>query len=191
MRKAWMALALGLILGLAPLASRPALALSCVHPRDQLPRLPLIVQAKVEKVEPRFKLPGRGQPADDITLTVSRYFKGEGPAKLEAVFDGLGWETMSPVGSEVIMGFMVDENGSYQSGACSLRISAKPTNGFEAEMLALIQKEYGEGRAPLPGPETAPTESGPLAQWALWGSLGALAALIVALRLRQSAKAKR
>lgn len=185
MRKQLITLTLGLLLGLSALSPRPAAALSCVHPRDQLPRLALIVQGKVEKVAPRLRLPGSTERPEDITLAVSRYFKGEGTAKLEAVFDGIGWEEMSPVGSEVIMGFHLDEKGEYRSGACSLRINAQPTNAFETEMIDLIRTQYGEGRAPQAGGGDGQVAQEPRGQWILWAGLGGLAALILYLRLRR------
>lgn len=187
MRK--LALTLGLLLGLSTLAPRPAAALSCVHPSDQLPGLALIVQGRVEKVAPRLRLPtwsGPPSQPEDITLTVSRYFKGDGPAKLDAVFDGIGWETMNPVGSEVIMGFHLDESGNYRSGACTLRLNALPTNAFETEMLVLVRSRYGEGRAPTGG-EPAPAAV-PRGQWLLWAGMGALGALTAGLWLRRRGK---
>lgn len=183
MRKQLVTLTLGLLLGLSALTPRPVAALSCVHPHDQLPTLALIVQGKVEKRAPRLRLPGASERPEDITLAVSQYFKGEGPAKLEAVFDGMGWEEMSPVGSEVIMGFMLDEKGQYRSGACTLRMNAQPTNAFETETLNLIRTQYGEGQAPQPGGEQVAGE--PRGQWVLWTGLGALGALSLYLRLRR------
>jgi hypothetical protein len=188
MRKRLMTLTMGLLLGLSILAPRPAAALSCVHPRDQLPTLPLIVQGKVERVAPHFRLPGTNERPESITLAVSRYFKGEGPEKLEAVFDGMGWETMNPVGSEVIMGFWIDEQGEYKSGACTLRISAQPTNAFESEMVDLIHARYGEGRAPIPGNDHEQVVSAPRGEWVLWVTLGGFTALILYLRLRRKGR---
>lgn len=187
MRKRLLTLTLGLLLGLSILPPRPAAALSCVHPRDQLPGLAVIVQGKVEKVAPRFRLPGSGEQPEEITLTVSRYFKGEGPATLEAVFDGSGWEKMNPVGSEVIMGFHFDEKGEIRSGACNLRINAQPTNPFETEMIDLIRTQYGEGRAPN-RPTAEPASAEPRGEWVLWVSMGALAALTAGVWLRRRGK---
>lgn len=190
MRKRMATLTLGLLLGLSTLTARPAAALSCLHPADQLPNMQLIVQGRVEKVSPRFRLPSiggmqtiGGERPEDITLAVSRYYKGSGPAQLEAVYDGMGWGQMSPVGSEVIMEFHLDEKGAWRSGACSLRINATPQNEFDNELLTLIKAQFGEGHPPS-GETAAPVPEGNRGVWVLWTALGLLGALTAYLRFR-------
>lgn len=190
MRKQIIALTLGLSLGLATMAPRPAAALSCLHPHDQLPMLALIVKGKVEKIEPRLRLPNSTERPEDLTLQASWYLKGEGPTQLKAVFDGMGWERMNPIGAEVIMGFMLGEDGTYRADACTLRINAQPTNQFETETIDLIKAQYGEGKAPKPG-TNQPESDGSGGQWLLGASLGALALLTGGLWLRRRAKQSR
>lgn len=86
MRLRIVALLLGVLAPVVPLLPGQALSLSCVHPKDQLQDLALIVEGKVAKLTSAGELAPAGKPwlADfrrqAATLEVSRYFKGEGPA---------------------------------------------------------------------------------------------------------------
>jgi hypothetical protein len=194
-------LTLGLLALFLPLMPRPAAALSCIHPKDALPGYALLVKAKVLKLEretpPRAGISGvitiGASEAYKVTLAVERYFKGQGPAELHVRYDGMGWAQMAPVGSEIIVGFHLDEEKHYAAGPCSLMMNAKPGNEFEAEMLTIILEQYGEGKAPSaeapvpvpPGLPSPPAPEGKQGWWILWTAMGALAlgvASVVILR---------
>lgn len=177
---------LALVFSLMP---RPAAALSCVHPMDQLPSYVLLVEAKVTKASPKQKSILSGAQPQSITLAVKRYFKGEGPAELKAVYDGMGWEEMKPVGSELIMGFYLD-GATYKADACTLKMNAQPSNDFEKEMLTLIQQQFGEGKAPEGGPVAPAEPTKNLGTWLLWAGLGALVVLVAGITLSKRAKSK-
>jgi hypothetical protein len=196
-RKLLVSLTLVFSMCAALLLPRPAAALSCVHPMDQLPRYTLLVEAKVTQVSAKQRSIFDGSQPQAISLSVKRYFKGEGPAELTAVYDGMGWEEMKPVGSELIMGFYLDEEKNYRADACTLKMNAQPSNDFEKEMLTLIQQQFGEGKAPTGGP--APTAPGPVAPnepagrlgtWLLWAGMGALVLLAGGITLGKRAMRK-
>ncbi|HYF77962.1 MAG TPA: hypothetical protein VD973_12555 [Symbiobacteriaceae bacterium] len=195
MRTRYVVVLLTLLTLVFSLLPRPAAALSCMHPKDQLPSYTLLVEGKVTQVSAKMKSILSGAQPQSITVAVKRYFKGEGPAELKAVYDGLGWEEMKPVGSELIMGFYFDEvEKVYKAGACSLMMNAQPSNDFEKEMLTLIGQQFGEGKAPTGGPApVAPTPNEPagrLGTWLLWAGIGAIILLAGGIMLTRRAKSK-
>lgn len=182
MRKYLLLAALAVLAALWPMAPRAAVALSCAHPKDQLKDYALLVEARVVTVAPGFRGLRDGSRPEYVTLAVKRYFKGEGPPRFEAVYDGAGWEQMKPAGSDVIMGFFLDEAGGLKAGPCTLLMNAAPANAFEQEMLTIIRTAYGEGKAPDPGAAPIGDEPGRnQRRWLLWGGLGAAVAVAAAV----------
>lgn len=97
MRLRFVAVLLGMLTVAIPSLPSPAQALSCVHPKDQLNDLALIVEGKVENLRSASEVAPALKPwLADIrrqaaTLEVSRYFKGAGPATIDFLYTSMGY----------------------------------------------------------------------------------------------------
>ncbi|MFZ5824566.1 MAG: hypothetical protein ACOY94_09585 [Bacillota bacterium] len=133
-------------------APTPASALSCIDPVSVLDSQQVVVQGTVTS-----------RPVKDkITVTVDRYFRGTGPAVIQAEIQGIEprndqWMNNPQVGTSYILGF-VTENGNLVHRPCDLFFDLS-----NWQPSAELKAKLGEGTKPLEGsgqPSTGGTGTG-------------------------------
>lgn len=192
MRKGLIALLLGIALLGAPVLSGKARALSC---EQRLDDYALVVLGRIQSARP---IPGEKPkvvqlPSADgrllirllepyvasteVTMEVDRYLKGEGPPTLTFVYTYSGYRRVTASGLQVYIGLDYSpEDQRYTASDCSLLISATTRDEGEQWTLRRLHDMYGRGRRPVQ----------PLrGQGLLWGSMGALAAMVGAAHTRR------
>jgi hypothetical protein len=124
-------------------------AVSCAPLEPGLPGFELLVRGKL------VAIPEHGA----VQLSVSRYFKGSGPVRLQAEVSGIGqgqrmdWSAEPRLGDEVVVAFRRD-GAALRNTICNPFVILKPGE----ETPTWVTTQFGQGVSPEPLP--APPDQG-------------------------------